>query len=534
MAYDVPEGIDRVRPVTALPQRWLAIVGVSLLAGCGATESTTPGPVVLLGVDGGSWNAIRELWDRGQLPHLRALAERGVSSQLQPVASASPVIWTSIATGVRPARHGIQGFTVRTDFGEAPVTSADRRVPALWNMASSAQLRVALLGWWASWPAEAVDGVVISDRILRDEENRFYPPDLDPDLLPELPRPGPGTEGPDELVARKDRLMATIAQRLVGQGYDLIMLYLRNVDVQSHHYWKYFRPQGFEDEMDDASLETFAIRRIPDAYAEVDSTLGALLDLASVDTNFFVVSDHGFQATRGERYRIQLHLDRVLEHLGFLVRDGERIDPVRSEARVWNSPPFTRTKLIRFQPFERPGSEGGPNDPALTRRRLEKALGAVTYGGGAPAFRFQNPDTSERSRGADMVVIVRYQGLTSALYFEGQPIPGAIGRIEDISGTHSKATEGIFIAAGPDIEPGVDVDKVHSLDIAPTLLFALGLPVAADFDGRARTELFRAEFRERFPLRTIPSWGHLEARETPDSRSDEQLLEELRALGYLN
>ena len=51
---------------------------------------------------------------------------------------------------------------------------------------------------------------------------------------------------------------------------------------------------------------------------------------AGPDTNFFVLSDHGFQAAKGERYRIQLHLDRVLEHLGLLVRDEGRIDPVQS------------------------------------------------------------------------------------------------------------------------------------------------------------------------------------------------------------
>ena len=533
MASDAPRSIDRVRTVKSLAQRWLAIVGLSLLAGCGGTESIEPGPVVLLGVDGGSWNAIRELWDRGQLPHLRALAERGVSAQLQPVASASPVIWTSIATGVRPSRHGIQGFTVRTDSGEIPVSSVDRRVPALWNMASSEGLRVALLGWWASWPAEAVNGVVISDRIFREEEGRFHPPDFDPGLDKYAGREGEDHSALGGVVGRQDAVMASVGLELAKQEFDLILLYLRDVDVQSHHYWKYFRPQGFEDEVDAASLELLG-SRIPDAYDSVDQTLGELVARAPSSTNFFVLSDHGFQAAKGERYRVQLHLDRILEHLGFLVRDGERIDPVQSLARTWNSPPFSRTKLIRFHPFERPGNEEWPDDPNRTRRQLEADLEKITYQDGSPVFRFRNLEARERSRGGDMVVIVRFQGVSSDLYFEGQPIPGAIGQIEEISGTHSKSTEGIFIAAGPDIDPSVELSKIHSLDITPTLLVALGLPVAEDFDGRARTEVFRAEFRKRFPLRTVPSWGELDSRVAPESQSDEELLEELRALGYLN
>jgi predicted AlkP superfamily phosphohydrolase/phosphomutase len=533
MASDTPRGIDRVQAVTTLAQRWLAIVGLSLLAGCGDTESTQPGPVVLLGVDGGSWNAIRDLWDRDQLPHLKALAERGVSAQLQPVANASPVIWTSIATGVRPSRHGIQGFTVRTDSGEVPVSSADRRVPALWNMATSEGLRVALLGWWASWPAEAVNGVVLSDRIFREEEGRFHPPDFDPGLDKYAAREGEDPSALGGVVGRQDAVMASVGLELAKQEFDLILLYLRNVDAQSHHYWKYFRPQGFEDEVDAASLELLG-SRVPDAYDSVDQTLGELVARAPTSTNFFVLSDHGFQAAKGERYRIQLHLDRILEHLGFLVRDGEKIDPDQSVARTWSSPPFTRTKLIRFQPFDRQGSEEGPGDPDSTRRQLEADLEKITYQDGSPVFRFRDLEAKERSRGGDMVVIVRYQGVSSEVLFDGQPIPGAIGQIEEISGTHSKSTEGIFIAAGPDIDSSAELVEIHSLDITPTLLFALGLPVAEDFDGRARTEIFQPRFREQHPLRAIPTWGVLEARDSPDSQSDEELLEELRALGYLN
>ena len=512
--------------------RWLLLFGLALLTACGETNPTPPRPVVLLGIDGGSWNAIRDLWDRGELPNLAQLADRGVSAQLQPVANASPVIWTSIATGVEPSRHGIQGFTVRTPSGEAPVSSVDRRVPAIWNMASSAGRRVALLGWWASWPAETVNGIVVSDRFFREAEDRFYPPDLDPTLLIEGSRPDGGAESADHVVTRGDRLMASIGMRLASEGFDLLMIYLRTVDIESHHYWKYFRPRGFESEVDEASLQRLG-SRVPDAYAEVDATLGALIARAGPDTNFFVLSDHGFQAAKGERYRIQLHLDRVLEHLGLLVRDNDKIDPVRSVARTWSSPPFTRTKLIRFHPFERPGYEEWPDDPDLTRRQLEAALKEITYEDGSPAFRFRNLKATERSRGADMVVIVRYQGVSPDLYLDGERIPGAIGQVEEISGTHSKSTEGIFIAAGPDIDPSADLVKIHSLDITPTLLYALGLPVAEDFDGRARTEIFRPQFRERFPLRTLPTWGVLEARDSPDSQSDEALLEELRALGYL-
>jgi predicted AlkP superfamily phosphohydrolase/phosphomutase len=102
------------------------------------------------------------------MPNLAALIERGSRSRLLTISpTLSPVIWTTIATGVKPERHGIVDFTaVNKDTGAAvPVTSNLRRVPALWNILSGAGRTVGFVGWWASFPAEKVDGYIVSDRI---------------------------------------------------------------------------------------------------------------------------------------------------------------------------------------------------------------------------------------------------------------------------------------------------------------------------------------------------------------------------------
>jgi predicted AlkP superfamily phosphohydrolase/phosphomutase len=68
--------------------------------------------VLLIGWDAADWQMIRPLMDAGQMPTLRGLVDRGVWGNLvtlQPILS--PMIWTSIATGKRPAKHGIYGFT---------------------------------------------------------------------------------------------------------------------------------------------------------------------------------------------------------------------------------------------------------------------------------------------------------------------------------------------------------------------------------------------------------------------------------------
>ena len=184
---DLLEGVSRDSIAAHLHRRltrasvpWtLILVAILTSLGCtGESGGSRPNPVVLVGIDGASWIAIEDLWQQGRLPNLRALAERGVTTDLQPVADISPVIWTSFVTGVRPERHGITDFLLPTTGGDVPVSSTNRKVPAIWNMLTTLDRRVAVLGWWASWPAEEVNGVVVSDRALKTRTEAIHPPEL--------------------------------------------------------------------------------------------------------------------------------------------------------------------------------------------------------------------------------------------------------------------------------------------------------------------------------------------------------------------
>ena len=327
-------------------------VGVSLglmLMACSASEEVQrePAPVILIGIDGASWNAVKSLWEQGELPHLKALADEGVTAELKPVASESPVIWTSIATGVRPERHGITSFVVPTPEGDVPVSSRIRRVPAIWNMVSTVQRRVAALGWWASWPAESVNGIVVTDRVVRSLDEAIYPPEFR-DTFDEITTKAENaaTGASRSAIARQDRSLAAVATHLAGERFDLLMVYFRNVDAESHPNWKYFRPQDFP-EVDPERLEQLG-RRVPDAYVAVDRVIGELRAAAGPDCNLFVVSDHGFRAVKREQYRIGLDLDRVLEHLGYVHRLEGKIDWSRTSAATWGTAPGMRIKLLRF------------------------------------------------------------------------------------------------------------------------------------------------------------------------------------------
>jgi predicted AlkP superfamily phosphohydrolase/phosphomutase len=122
--------------------------------------------VLLIGWDAADWKVIHPLMDAGQMPNVRGLVDRGSMAQLATLRPPlSPMLWTSIATGKRPFKHGIHGFSEPTPDGRGvqPVTILSRKSKAVWNILSQNGLRSVVVGWWPSHPAEPIQGVIVSD-----------------------------------------------------------------------------------------------------------------------------------------------------------------------------------------------------------------------------------------------------------------------------------------------------------------------------------------------------------------------------------
>ena len=91
----------------------------------------------MVGVDGYEWKVVIELLRQGNLPNLARLMQSGSFGELETIhPSLSPTVWASVATGMRPAQHGIRGFIKSGGKGQQLFTNRDRRTKALWNMAS--------------------------------------------------------------------------------------------------------------------------------------------------------------------------------------------------------------------------------------------------------------------------------------------------------------------------------------------------------------------------------------------------------------
>lgn len=320
---------------------------IFLLAGCVSmpvafAQGDLPGPrsTLIIALDGANWRVAQPLVDSGRMPNLERLMNAGVYGDLVSLHKmASPNIWTTIATGKLPDKHGIFFFTTLLPDGtKAPVTSNLRKVNAVWNIFSRYKRKVGVIGYWATWPAEKVNGVIVSDHFAFTRFNRMgsseyregqtYPPELidsvagkliepsavtDKDMKPffssKIPDKGRSSEHNrswefQHTFAADHTYLGIADQLLKKERYDLFIVYISGVDITSHYYWKYFypkeldvsRPQNRFYRATDEEIRIYG-RVIPEYYCHVDKMIGNLLSYYDLAQDaVFVISDHGFKA----------------------------------------------------------------------------------------------------------------------------------------------------------------------------------------------------------------------------------------------
>jgi len=292
----------------------------------------TPRKVLLVGWDAADWKVIRPLMDAGKMPNVQRLVENGVSGQISTLhPPLSPMLWTSIATGKRPFKHGIHGFSEPTPDGRGvqPVTNLSRKSKALWNILNQNDLRSVVIGWWPSHPVEPINGVMVSDHYHRARgpldsrlplnegwpllPNAVHPPELasrlaelrmHPDLLtpqmvePFIPLAKDIDQDHDKRLGLFMRVLAecmsihSAATWLIdNQPWDFFAVYYDAIDHFCHGFMRYHPSrQSWITERD------FELYRnvVSMAYQFHDQMLGTLLEKSGVDTTVILMSDHGF------------------------------------------------------------------------------------------------------------------------------------------------------------------------------------------------------------------------------------------------
>lgn len=312
-----------------------AVLLIWLLPRQGNDEGPVVRKVMVLGMDGLEWDVLGPMVEAGRVPNLARLIREGSWGELRSLdILESPVIWTSIATGKVPEKHGITGFVKQVDEARVPVpvTSNVRKVKAIWNILSEAGLSAGIVGWLATWPAEELNGYLVTSYFeyeslpgRRKEGGVTYPEELEKEIAqfktkaPQIDDSSAavffrgGMPGEQSLLNRAKILKRCIASdetfrrtglHLIRENpTDFFSVYMRAVDGPCHKFWVELFPESGPRPTDE-EIETFG-EVIPRYYEYVDSVIGEFLCFADDNTTVIVTSDHGHSGPKpeGDSYR---------------------------------------------------------------------------------------------------------------------------------------------------------------------------------------------------------------------------------------
>jgi predicted AlkP superfamily phosphohydrolase/phosphomutase/tetratricopeptide (TPR) repeat protein len=293
--------------------------------------------VLVIGWDAADWKVITPLIEQGKMPALEGLINRGVYGRIQTLdPPLSPMLWTSIATGMRADKHGIAGFVEPTASGDGlrPVTSTSRKVKAIWNILNQNGYRSNIVSWWPSNPAEPINGVMVSNlyqvakNSLNDEwempkgtvhpdhltdvfkQFRVHPQEITISMAhPFIPNIA------NDLELRKDKrtigVLKTIANAATVHAastylqkehdWDFMAVYHDAIDHFCHLAMRYFPPR--RPELNEKEYEDFK-DVVESAYRFHDMMLERTLELVDDQTTIILLSDHGFHSDEQRPLRI--------------------------------------------------------------------------------------------------------------------------------------------------------------------------------------------------------------------------------------
>jgi predicted AlkP superfamily phosphohydrolase/phosphomutase len=549
--------------------------------------------VLVIGLDGATLDLLGPWIESGELPNLHRLMEQGASGRLRttlpPISSSS---WSSFLTGMNPGKHGLVDFVYpgADSYKVTMVNATSRRTRALWNWLNDAGLQVGLLGIPTTYPTEPVDGFMISGFLAPGPESQWaYPPELKHELLAEL---GEFRLSPNEryrstrwLDRFLEDLETSVENRtraalylMRNKPWDLFAVVYWDTDMVQHETWRWLDPT--HPRHDPAQAPTVR-ESILAFHRKVDADVGRLLAEVDSDTLVVVMSDHGFgpvhsffltnnwlasqgwlqfkrepwTAFKRLLFRLgytPLRMFRITKALGLgslrkKVRFQQKSSLLNRVFLSFDDVDWSRTRAFSIGSFGQvyvnlagahpqgivqPGQEYEDLKEQIARQAM--ALRDPRSGESLVERVYRREDIYRGpyiGRTPDLIVQPRgwqYMAFGHADFGSNKLVEPIIG----LSGHHR--LDGLVILAGAGVKPGLELDGATILDLAPTILHALGVPVPEELDGRVLSEAFADTSPAARPVAYSQADVYKEALSTPDLSDDEmaEVQEKLRGWGY--
>jgi predicted AlkP superfamily phosphohydrolase/phosphomutase len=556
-------------------------------------RSGTKRKVMVIGLDGATFNLIGPWIEEGKMPTLQRLMKEGASgvltSTLPPISSSA---WASFATGKNPGKHGLVDFVhPRQNSYQVSIVSPQQRASkAIWNLLGDIGHKVGIVGMPVTYPPEEVNGFMISDFLTpRASDDYTYPLSLKEELdqavggFPLLPDERyRSTKFLDRFIAD---MVTDVERRLGGALYllenkewDFFFLLFWSSDMLQHETWRLL--DKTHPQHDPQAAERY-VGLVVDFHQRLDEAVGRLQEKAGPEDLVVIMSDHGFgpvhsfflvnnwlreigllKLKRSALTRLKYALFRLgLTPLGaFRLAKTLRLGFLRRRFRFQRGAGLMKRLFLSFADVDwartkafAVGSFGqiyinvagkrpqGIVEPGKEYEDLREEIAAR-------AQEILDPHTGEKvvervyrreeiytgpllEKAPDLVLQSRnweYMAFGHADFGASHVIEPIFG----MSGHHRP--DGILILAGECVKEGVKLEGANITDLAPTILYAMEVPIPADMDGRLLAEAFAPEFLSKVKVQYSDELSDRETGEDEYSTADEEeIRERLRGLGYV-
>lgn len=485
----------------------LTLWGLALL---GCTAKAPPARVVIVGIDGGDWDVLEPLMEAGELPALSALRARAAWGRLAIDSPHSPVSWTTLATGRHPEGHGV---LLPEGMAAPKVSQAMVKTRRLWDLAGAQGRRSLVAHWWLTWPAYPMEGVLLSRACpacggAEEGEAAAWPAGADTREGDALD-PGAHAEELLRLGLWDPKLGAAAQGWMQAEDFELIALPYYSLDQALHMlYAEHAEGMAHPGRRGWYSEGDALVRQ---CARMADQLVARAVEEVGEEGYVMLVSDHGHTGSAvGTR---RLAWDRSVLGLegegtaapGSYTVEGATLTVREEQSRAER----TRPAYMLSVPVL---TVEGPGAGALLARL--DATGLVEPRG--PQERVPTAAVRAQARS----VVGQLQTETHTIFVN--------------SGGHDQSQDGVFALAGPDVQPG-PLEGARTVDVAPTALWLMGLPVGADLDGAPLVGALTAAGLASRPLVEVPS---LESGPLPWAEAEVPALspaeqERLRSLGYM-
>ena len=508
---------------------------------------------IVIGLDGATFDLINPLIKAGKLPAIKKMMEEGshgvLESTIPPLTGPA---WVSFATGKNPGKHGCYDFELPRDSLDEieTISSKDINSQTFYELLDREGKKCILINLPCSYPPR-IGGVVITDFLTRGSD--FVFPESLKQKVPELkryrviPNHHANISKYIDDVRELERVRFECAQKLFREDWDFFFILFQGTDWIQHKIY-----------------HRLVAGECPAAvkfYQELDCYMKWFMDNAG-EVPILAMSDHGFCA-----YKKTFAINKWLMEEGYLkIKQGQSKSSTAKDRTTLKVPLFLvnhRRFFVIASFFYRvfkgilppitPVIRAAPDTPSIAFSILSSANGNCggIYINAKERFSNGNIKAGDYERVREEIM-AKLEQLTDK---DGIRVFSSVLRREDIysGGCLSKAPDiflfseehlicpfdggkegvlsnehspdGIFIAYGKDIRKGININNTKIIDLAPTILHLMKLPIQRDVDGRVLKEIFKED--SQAAKRSI------ECRETSEAERIRAKIKGLKSLGNI-